>query len=107
MIKDTRNLPISYNVGGQLIRVEEVEQLANLKLGECSVAGGYIKVANTYGQNNYQSIECKYNTFIHEIVHTILYTMGENGLYSDEKFVSSFSSFLTEVLTTMKYKENE
>lgn len=107
MIKDSRNLPISYNVGGQLIRVEEIEQLPEFKLGECCVAGGYLKVASMYGQNSYQSIECKYNTFIHEIVHTILDTMGEHNLSSNEKFVNSFSSFLTEVLTTMKYKENE
>lgn len=36
----------------------------------------------------------KLNTFYHELTHAILATMGETELDANEKFVSTFSSFL-------------
>lgn len=41
-------------------------------------------------------------TYLHELVHAILDVMGEKRLYSNEKFVSSMSTFLYEALKTAK-----
>ena len=40
----------------------------------------------------------KINTFIHEVVHGVLDTMGESELSSNEKFVSTFSSLLIDTI---------
>ena len=48
---------------------------------------------------NYKQCESsKINTFIHEVVHGVLNTMGENKLSSDEKFVTTFASLLVDVI---------
>lgn len=48
---------------------------------------------------NYKQCESsKINTFIHEVVHGVLNTMGENKLSSDEKFVTTFESLMVDVI---------
>ena len=94
-------LPKQYTVGGQTVDIQEVEQLGGGCLGQCSVSEGWLKVANKFG-SSVQSDTGKLNTLYHEIVHTILDTMGESELSHNEKFVCSFAGFLTEVLTTLK-----
>ena len=57
------------------------------------VAEGVLRIADNF--NNLKQCESsKINTFIHEIVHGILDTMGESELSGNEKFVSTFSSLL-------------
>ena len=63
---------------------------------EFTVGGQDIKVSVV------DRIPYNLNTFLHELTHTILDTMGEKELSSNEKFVSTFSSFLTEAIRTMK-----
>jgi predicted SprT family Zn-dependent metalloprotease len=41
-------------------------------------------------------------SFLHELVHWILYKMGSD-LEKDEKFVSLFASLLNQAFKTMKY----
>lgn len=52
-----------------------------------------------------QSKESMTNTFYHELTHSILDTMGEFDLSKNEKFVSTFSSFLNEALGSMRFDE--
>lgn len=96
-------IPIKLNVGGQEIEVKRVERGDDNCLGHCLVASGCIEVAIKYDRDREVSDSCKRNTFYHELVHAILYTMGEMELNNNEKFVCTFSSFLTEALTTAKY----
>lgn len=41
--------------------------------------------------------------FLHELIHFILYMMGENDLTYNEKFVDMFARLLQQALETMEY----
>lgn len=43
------------------------------------------------------------HTYLHELVHTILKSMGENELYKNERFVDLFAGMLHQILKTSKY----
>ena len=96
-------IPKSYKVGGQDVEVRMVERCTDDCIGQAHLAEGYIEVANVFNRDRDQSDSSKYNTFLHELVHTILQTMGEDELNKSEKFVCTFSSFLCEALTSSKY----
>ena len=90
-------LPHSIRIGGQDISVVIKERLNNNKLGTICVAEGILQIANTF--NNIQQCESsKFVTFIHEVVHGVLDTMGETELSNNEKFVSTFSSLLVDTI---------
>ena len=90
-------LPYSIRIGGQDIIVVNKERLDNNKLGTICVAEGVLQIANTF--NNIQQCESsKFVTFIHEVVHGVLDTMGESELSNNEKFVSTFSSLLVDTI---------
>lgn len=42
-------------------------------------------------------------TFYHELIHWILYMMGEDELKSNEKFIDNFSGLLHQFYKTAKY----
>lgn len=95
-------IPKTFNVGGQLITVSEPQQLDdNTLLGECSLSQGYLRIADT-ARGKCVTAESKRNTFFHKLTHLILDTMGEDELSGNEKFVNTFSSFLTEAIVTSK-----
>ena len=92
-------IPKSYFVGGQEIKVKQ--EVDYDRLGTVCVYAGELKLANTHcGKMQTQS--SKENTFFHELVHSILETMGEYELTENEKFVSCFSGFLLEALKSAK-----
>lgn len=94
-------LPKQYTVGGQQMNIREVERIDDERLGQCCLGEGTVDIAKTF-RGMIQSETSKRNTLYHEIVHTILDTMGEHDLSANEKFVCSFSGFLTEVISTLK-----
>lgn len=98
-------IPSKFQVGGQEICVEYPERLDD-KLGECCASAGYIKIADTF-RGEIQTMSSKENTFIHELTHCILDTMGETELSANEKFVSGFAGFLLGVIKTMKFPKSE
>lgn len=98
-------IPNKYYVGGQLMEVTSIPHFDDEKLGKCCVAEGSIKIADTFS-GKFQSQSCKFNTFLHELVHSILDTMGEDELSNNEKFVSTFSSFLSEAVRTMEFPKS-
>ena len=100
---DNFRFPSTYYVGGQRIEVSFVEHIPNDHLGTSSVCCGEIKIANKVGEDKDQSPSSKFNTFWHEVVHTILDTMQEDELSKNEKFVGVFSSMLCEVLNSFEY----
>lgn len=97
-------IPSSFRVGGQLIEVTIPEELDE-KLGQCCVSEGYVKIADKYNGKP-QSETCKTNTFVHEVIHCILDTMGRGDLSGDEVFVNTFAGFATEILYSMKFEKN-
>lgn len=93
-------IPSKFQVGGQKINVVLKDNLDG-KLGDCCLGSGVLNLAKSF-KGEKQSPTSMLNTFYHELTHCILDTMGEDNLSADEKFVSSFSSFLTEALSSME-----
>ena len=62
---------------------------------------------NYVGKDGRQSQSSKENTFYHELVHSILRTMGETELNDNERFVCCFAGFLTEAMKNAYFKEWE
>lgn len=88
-------IPKKIRIGGQDISVVNKERLDNDILGEICLAEGFLQIADTF-RNIKQSESSKINTFIHEIVHGILDTMGESKLSKSERFVCTFASLLVD-----------
>ena len=105
--KTFRKIPSHYNVGGTKIEVRNVERCDDNCVGMAHTCSGYIEIADRFNKDNEQSETSKRNTFFHELTHTILATMGETELNNNEKFVSCFSSFLTEAMANAVFIENE
>ena len=96
-------IPKSFTVGGQDIEVREIERCDSGCLGECCVSEGFVDIAYTSrGRKICDSV--RLNTFFHELTHCILDTMGENEMSNNEKFVNTFSGFLTEAIRSFKYE---
>ena len=90
-------LPDKIRIGGQEISIVNEERLDDNKLGTICVAEGVLRIADNF--NNLKQCESsKINTFVHEIVHGILDTMGESELSGNEKFVCTFSSLLIDTI---------
>lgn len=103
MNKKKNLFPKKVQVGGQEIRIIEEKICENgNSLGKSIPASGIIKIYSTYGSGLKQSDTSKINTFYHELTHCILDTMGEYKLSRNEKFVTTFSSFLTEAMRSIK-----
>lgn len=96
-------IPSAFQVGGQDIIVVEIEKCQNDNLGTCCIAEGVIEIARTFsGRTQCDSV--KLNTFYHELTHAILDTMGETELSANERFVNTFSGFLTEAIKSFEYE---
>lgn len=98
-------IPKSLTVGGQDIEVKQVEICEDSCLGDITLGRGEIRIADYVSRNVLQSETSKLNTFYHELTHAILRTMGEFELNNNEKFVCTFSGFLTEAIRSFKYDE--
>ena len=103
---DNFRFPSAYYVGGQRIEVSFVDYLSKNRLGTSSVCCGEIKIANKSDYDMDQSPSSKFNTFWHEVVHTILDTMQENELSANEKFVGVFSSMLCEIIQSSEFEND-
>ena len=90
-------IPDKIRIGGQEISVVKEERLDDNKLGTICVAEGVLRIADSFN-NLKQCKSSKINTFVHEVVHGILDTMGESELSGNEKFVCTFSSLLIDTI---------
>ena len=90
-------IPSKIRIGGQDIIIEMPEHLPENRLGNICVAEGKIRIAKKFSDSE-QSETSMTNTFIHEVVHGVLDTMGEFELSENEKFVSPFASLLVDVI---------
>lgn len=99
-------IPSKIRIGGQDISVVNKERLDDNNLGNICVAEGVLQIANNF-DNKKQSEGSKINTFIHEIVHGVLDTMGECELSRNEKFVCTFSSLLVDTIEEIVKVNNE
>lgn len=102
-----KKIPSKYQVGGQEMEVRLVERCDDNTIGSCILADGYIEIAERHSKDGRQSQSSKENTFYHELVHSILRTMGETELNDNERFVCCFAGFLTEAMKNAYFKEWE
>ena len=99
-------IPNKIRIGGQDISVVNEERLDENELGAICLAKGVLKIADNF-TNSKQCESSKINTFIHEVVHGVLDTMGEFELSKNEKFVCTFSSFLVDTIEEIVKANNE
>lgn len=97
-------IPTKFNVGGQEINVRIKDTIPDDILGKCTLWNGDISIANIY-KGIEQSPSSKLNTFYHELTHAILDTMGEYELSANERFITTFASFLTEAIKSFEYND--
>ena len=90
-------IPSKIRIGGQDLNISIKDRLADEKLGTICLASGELNIAEKFHEYN-QSESSQVNTFIHEVVHGVLDTMGENKLAYNEKFVTIFASLLVDVI---------
>ena len=94
-------LPKKFKVGSVDYEVKRVEHCGNNDDFGFWRPQGIIEIANQAG--GYEVSESKkMQTFLHELTHAILFTMGKEDLNDDESFVNTFSSFLNEAINTME-----
>lgn len=89
-------IPRKIRIGSHDIIVNYVDRIPEEKLGTICLAEGKIDIAKNFYDKK-QSDTSMVNTFIHETVHGILDVMADKLSYN-EKFVSTFSSFLVDVI---------
>ena len=89
-------IPKKIRIGGHDIIVDYVDRIPEDKLGQICLAEGKITIAKNFLDKK-QSETSMVNTFIHEVTHGILDVMDDKLSYN-EKFVSTFSSFLVDVV---------
>ena len=99
-------IPNKIRIGGQDISLINKERLDDDILGKICLAEGVLHIADNFS-NRKQSESSKINTFIHEVVHGVLDTMGEFELSKNEKFVCTFSSFLVDTSEEIVKANNE
>ena len=91
-------VPKEFTLGGQKYTVEYVSNLSNSKrMGWSDMTSLEVKIDTMYEGRKIEKATFP-NTFYHELVHQILDNMGEFKLSSSEKFVSCFSTLLSEAI---------
>ena len=100
-------IPSTFKVGGTKMEVRLVDRCDDNVFGSCFLGAGYIEIANIVNKNDQQSADSKVNTFYHELIHSILDTMGYDEMSKDEKFVNCFAGFLTEAMESAVFIEDE
>lgn len=98
-------IPNTFNVGG----VEHTVKIARI-VGEDGDFGqfdptGIISLAEQVGTREVSQTK-REQTFCHELIHAILFTMRKDDLYEDESFINTFASFLYEAIRTAKVTED-
>ena len=94
-------IPKKFRVGGVDYTVKEVGHCGNNDDFGFWRPQGIIEIADQAGGYGVSESK-KTQTFLHELTHAILFAMGKEELNDDESFVNTFSSFLTEAISTME-----
>lgn len=94
-------IPESLTIGGVNYTVEQKETInksEDFGFWDCT---GQIEIAETICGKEVSESR-KRQTFWHELTHVILHQMGEYDMCDDERFVNTFSSFLSGAVDSMK-----
>lgn len=88
-------VPKSFELGGLRWRVEELEVIPGA-MGACSNQEAKIVLLKSLAP------EVKMQTFLHELVHAVLFSMGKSADQHDEQFTDAFATFYLQFLKTVK-----
>ena len=92
----------SVQIGARKFKIEYVKAI---KDGDIELAGLYdCKKQTIYINYLDQTRERITEVLMHEIMHGVLFTMGEFKLGADEKFVSKVGAMVAQALLTMEVK---
>jgi len=97
-------IPTEFELMGETIRVKLVNELLQESdaLGQACYRTGEIKILDnspTYKITEEQQMQ----TFLHELVHWILYKLRKDDMRKDEDFVDMFADLTMQILKTAKY----
>lgn len=91
------SLPGSFTILGTNYKVKLVKKIDNEgSLGICDPDKRLIKIRKDL------LVEDMEATFLHELTHAILFTLGYNELSEDERFVEQISQAIYQVIKTSK-----
>ena len=97
-------IPKSFQILGHTVKIEHKDFVDyGVNEGCCEHLKLRIEIAKKDLKGNVPE-SVQEHTYLHEITHMILDSMGEDELSSNEKFVDTFSGLLHQVLKTAKYK---
>ena len=98
-------IPKSFTLYGEDVSVtHDPDRCRDLDcLGACNESINEIVYSDVNSQGYKRTIEGIEQTFLHELVHVILFKMNEDDLSKNEKFVDTFSRLLHQYLKTAKY----
>jgi hypothetical protein len=111
-------IPSEFEIFGKTIKVELIKDLITMhgELGEarpdeCEIRlqppGEVLDVTKKPPEVLKIPNDIAEETFWHEVVHLVLYSVGEEELYENEKFVTLLSSGIYQVLKTSKFENKE
>lgn len=90
-------IPKTFSIFSTTYKIKEVKKVdSENSMGECDIDKKVIKLQKSL------SLQDKEVTFLHELTHTILLSLGYDDLSNDESFVEQFSAALHQALTTGK-----
>lgn len=97
-------IPISYQLGGTTFNVKHVDnELQSNVVGYFNQCDSKIILGNLF-KGKIVSSDYKEMTFCHELVHSILLTMGKSELSDNEEFVEGFANLLHQYFKSVKYE---
>lgn len=101
-------IPSSFTVLGQRIRVEWDPELRETHdaVGLTTFSQGLIQLHPPTGEHPYQPSYVEH-TFLHELVHCLLFAIAEDRLARDERFVDRLAGVLHQAFATMEYPDGD
>jgi hypothetical protein len=95
-----------FSLGAREFTVEVVDDFDSHYLGSTHAAAGKITIYRKVDQ--YQAVpdDNLEETLWHEVLHSILISLGRHDLSNDEVFVSSCSTLLTQAINSMEDLED-
>lgn len=88
-------IPKTFDLGGMTWEVEELDVIPGC-MGATSNADAKIVILKNLTN------EVKMQTFLHELAHAIMFSMGKTADQHDEQFVDSFATFYLQFLKTAR-----
>ena len=105
-MSDKFKIPKSITVMSTVYKIEIVDKIEDPDVGHCyglcNKTEHVISIAKTFRGTKVLKGDMEI-TYLHELIHAILFAMGEHKLNGKEKFVEGFSGLLHQVMQTSKY----